>query len=295
MYSRLITFFLTLCVVLSSCSDREGKDISEYKDLTTGDSLLYYYLQYKALEYWERAENDTTLKSAEQRERFLEGVEKGISLVTDDENYNKGLRLGVRLANNLRDFEKKYNVDLKDEIMIASLRNGLNDENNSSALDDQREFYRLLDKMKEILKTQKRAAADKSLQKAAAERGMKKVIDKLYYKNLRNGTGPLAKSGDIINISVDYEKLSGDNLGLPTPVTVTVGGDGVPKVMDAAYQLLNQGASASFVTTAYSLFGSRTPMMSLEEDDVIIVNMILNGIVRPTDENHPGSAVVPRL
>ena len=31
-----------------------------------------------------------------------------------------------------------------------------------------------------------------------------------------------------------------------------------------------------------------------QDSDVVIISMILNNIVQPTDDNHPGSSVVPR-
>ena len=290
---KLACLILPAVILFGACENDKGRELSDYNNASTGDSLLYYFLQLKALEYWNNAVRDTTLRSPEQREKFLRGVEKGISLVTDDDNYNKGLRLGVRLANNLRDFEKKYEVDLNDEIMIASLRNGLAEGNDPPGMNEQREFYRLLDKMKNELKKRKRADADKALSEESAKRGMKAANEKLYYKYIRQGQGEYAKPGDLISIALDYENVNGDNLGLPSPITVTVGAEEVPKVMDAAYQMLNRGAIATFATTAYSLFGSRTGNMGLEDNDIVFVSMILNDIITPSDQNHPGSAVVP--
>lgn len=280
---RFHLLILTMVSVIASCGHK-GKELSEYKNTSTGDSLLYYYVQMKAREYWERATNDTALRSRQQRDIFLKGVENGISQVTDDDNYNMGLRLGIRLAYNLREFEKKYDVDLNDDILIESLRNGLEDESQMPALEDQKEFYRLLDKMKTILKNKKRGEADKALAKEASARGLVKLSDKLYYKIVRKGTGENVKNGDVINIAADYERTSGDNLGLPSPITVSVGDSELPKVMDLAYKQLNHGATAVFATTAYSLFGSRTSIMGLEDDEIVFVSMILNDIVSHREE-----------
>lgn len=289
---RFTFIFVLLAVIISSCDDPRGHELSDYKNASTADSLMYYYIQLKALEYWERAENDTNLRSREERDKFLEGVKKGIGIITEDENYNRGVRLGVRLAYNLYDFEKKYDVDLNEDIMLGSLRNALQDGRYIPAMEDQNEFYRLREKMRNILKDKKRGEAARILIEEAKNRGLQKVSDNLYYKIHRKGEGRTVRDGDLINISLDYERLDGDNLGLPSPITVTVGAEGVPMVMDRAYKLLSHGSSAVFATTAYALFGSRTKNMGLDDDEVVIVSMILNDIITPMDENHPGSATL---
>ena len=278
---------------LVSCGNDKGRELSDYPEASTGDSLLYYYMQMKAQEYWDRANSDTALRNPEQRKRFLEGVEKGISLVGDDDNYNRGLRLGVRFATNTKDFERKYDVDLNDEIMIEGLRYGLRDGNEDISIDNQKEFYRLLDKMKTALKEKEEAIAVKALADAAEKNGLEKISDNLFYKVIRKGSGPMVRDGDIIEVAADYERSDGENLGLPSPVTVTVGETSVPIVMNTAYKLLNRGTTAKFATTARALFGSRTSIMGLQDCDIVVISMILNDITTPSG-NHPGSTVVPR-
>lgn len=290
----LLPLAAALAVLLPACDKGNGRELSEYPQATTGDSLLYYFMQMQAQDYWDKTVSDTILRSPEQREKFLEGVEKGISLIGNNEAYNRGVRLGVRLAINLLDFEKKYDVDLNDGIMIESLRKGLSDEDHQLPLEDQQEFYRLLNKMKDQLKEKDRELARAALVKIAKDRGLQKVSDNLYYKTMRTGSGPMVADGDVIEVSADYQRADGDNLGLPSPITVTVGQSSLPQVMNDAYRRLNHGAVAQFATTAYQLFGSRTQIMGLNDSDVVIISMILNNIVQPTDDNHPGSSVVPR-
>lgn len=276
--------------ILAGCNNNNGRTLADYPEASTGDSLLYYYIQMRAHEYWDRAASDTMLNSAEQRERFAQGVEKGLSLVTDDDNYNQALRIGIRMGINLRDFEKKYDIDLDDEIIMASLRNGLSDERDIDILEDQREFYRLLAEMKETIKGRDKEIASKALVKEAQSRKLQKLGDNIYYKIMREGSGPKVTDGDIIEVSADYQRIDGDNLGLPSPVTVTVGQAGIPKVMNLAYKTLKHGSMAQFATSAYQLFGSRTAIMGLNDSDIVIVSMILNNIVSPSDDSHPGSS-----
>ena len=289
----LLLALLPLCL-LSSCGGSRGKELSEFPEASTGDSLLYYYIQLRALEYWDNARVDTMLRHPEQREKFLQGVEKGLSLVGDEEAYNRGLRLGVRLAYNLREFEQKYGVDLDDNIIAASLRNGLQDGKDIPALEDQKEFYRLLDKMKALLHDKMSGEALMDLSRQAEAHDLKKANDHLYYRILRPGQGREIQNGDVISVSVDYQRSDGDNLGLPSPIVVTVGDPGVPAVMDEAYRMLRQGTTAMFATTASDLFGTRTSIMGLQDDDVVVISLILNEIVNSSESNHPGAAVVPR-
>lgn len=282
-----------LALLAVGCGQGKGKELSDYPNASTGDSLLYYYIQLKGEEYLNNTSTDTALRSEEQRKLFLDGVEKGISLVGDNEAYNRGLRLGVRLAINLRDFESKYDVDLNDGIMIESMRNALQEGKERAALDNQEIFYSLLTKMKNQVKTKERQIAGQALAKAAGERGLKKISDNLYYKVLRPGKGPAVLNGDVIEVAADYQRADGDNLGLPSPVTVTVGSEGLPNVMNQAYRQLSRGAMVQFATTAYQLFGSRTAIMGLKDSDVVIINMILNDIMQSSDANNPGSFITP--
>lgn len=275
---KLPSIIAIIAILLSSCTDHDGRELSEYKEASTGDSLLYYYIQMRALEYWEKANTDTILRRYEERQKFLDGLEKGISLIGDDDTYNKGLRLGARLADNLRDFEKKYGVDLNDAIILESYRNALQDDGTINALEDQKEFYRLLDKMKSMLREKQNEEALQTLIKEAEGRKMEKISDNLYFKELRAGTGPAVKTGDIITVAADYQRTDGDDIGLPSPITVNVGADGVPIVMDQAYRKLRLGSSAVFATTAGALFGSRTSIMGLGDNEVVIISMILNNI-----------------
>lgn len=291
---KIIAILAIPVMLLVSCKNQDGRELAEYKAASTGDSLLYYYVQMRAHEYWEKANSDTILRSYEERQKFLEGFEKGVKLMGDDDTYNKGLRLGARLADNLYEFERKYGVDLNNEILIESYRNALRDNADLDALADQKEFYRLLDKMKAELRDKQRGEAMKELVKEAEGRKLEKISDNLYYKELRPGSGPNVKKGDIITVAVDYQRTDGDDLGLPSPITVTVGNEAMPIVMSEAYGKLSRGSSAVFATTASALFGSRTAMMGLQDNDVVIMSMILNDIVTPDDANYPISTMVPK-
>lgn len=264
-------------LLLSACDNSNGRKISDYSEMSTGDSLLYYYIQLRAHEYWEKAVSDTSLRSRDSRDSYLEGVEKGFDLVKDDDNFNLGLRNGVRMAVRLREFEQKYHIKLNEDIVLESLRNGLADERNLTPMDDQKQFYRLLDKMKRELRAVQKESAMKTLEAEAKKRGLEKLEENLYFKVLREGEGRKAVTGDVITVSSGYERVDGENLGLPTPVTVTLG-DNLPAVVNRAYSELSSGASAEFAATAQDLFGSRTSQMGLADDDVVIFYFILNQI-----------------
>lgn len=278
-----------LMLALSSCvRDDGGRDISDYEGATTGDSLLYYYVQLRAHEYWEHSNSDTTLRSAEERKKFLDGIKAGVGAVrNDDRSYNQGVYLGTQMATKLQEFERLYGVEIDEGIIIESFRRGLRDGADIPELQYQDEFYRLLDELKSQLRSKEREKSKMTLIGEARDHRMTKISDNLYYRIKRKGSGPYAAKGDVIYIAVDYERADGQDLAMPSPEMITVGGAGVPEVMDSAYMRLNKGTTAIFATTAEAIFASRAQIMGMRPDDVVIVTITMNDIVRPNDPDNP--------
>lgn len=71
------TIIATSLALLASCGPDKGRDISEFRNASTGDSLMYYYTQMRAYEYWREADSDTSMRNPEQRRRFLDGLKAG--------------------------------------------------------------------------------------------------------------------------------------------------------------------------------------------------------------------------
>ena len=284
---KLFSLLSALLIVLSSCDSNRGKSISDYPDANMGDSLLFYYMKMRAHEYWEEAENDTTLRNPEARKKFLEGVAEGLEIAkNDDKYYSYGVQTGMQMALNILKFEKMYDVRLDRELALESLSRGLDDAEGNNEIEYQNNFYKILDRMKSMQRSKDHEKAKMSLIEEARGRNMTKLSDDLYYKIMRKGSGPYASTGNSAYVKVNYDRADGVDFALPSPEFVTIGAPGIPDVLNRAYVRLNKGSVVQFATTAESLFGSRTYVMGLKPESVIIVTITLNEIVSPHEENN---------
>lgn len=265
-------------LMLASCSEDKGKKLGDFPDATAADSLLYYYGQLRAYEYEQWAVNDTSLRSQKEREAFLRGVRDGLGRVGDDEAYNRGVRLGVRMGINLKKFEDNYDVDVKDEILLASIRAGVLDTVAIPEQKYQTRFYSILGRLKLKRKEQSKAISRRSLVEEARRLKLAKYSDDLYFRIDRKGDGAQVRKGDVIYVNVDYRFADGSDLNMPTPEMVTVGAQGSASVMTQAYCMLTDGGSGVFATSAEAIFGSRTDLLGLNPADVIVVYISVTGI-----------------
>lgn len=282
MKNLLLTLVALACLGMAACKEKTGKDISEYSDATAADSLLFYFVQLRAHEFWEMAQGDTSFRSAEARERFLDGLEDGFnSVIKDDKYYNLGVRTGVRMAINLREFDKRYDIDIRTERAVPAFRYGLRDGADIPELNYQEEFYRLLDQMKSHQRERDHERARLTLIEEARHQEMSKINDDLYFRLLRKGSGSYAEYGNAVYVKVSFERADGEDIAVPSPGLVTIGAPGVPEALNLAYTRLNKGAVGLFATTAEALFGSRTYIMDMKPEDVLLVTITLNDIVSP--------------
>lgn len=282
----LKSIFIALAAVASgvftSCDSPQGKSLSDYDNPTAADSLLFYFVELRAHEFWENAEKDTMLRTPEAREQFLDGFEKGFkSIGKEDDYYNRGVELGVRMAINLQKFEKMYGMNINTSMAIPFLRFGLRDGADIPEFIYQESFYRLLNRFKQMQRNRDHEKARITLVEDARDMDMKKISDHLYYRVLKNGEGPYAQYGQSAHVRVNYERADGEDIAIPSPGLVTIGAMGVPEVLNLAYTRLNKGAVALFATTAEDVFGSRTYVMGMKPEDVLLVTITLNEIISP--------------
>lgn len=279
------------CVaLLSSCGPDMGKQLSDYKDATTADSMLYYYSRMQAYEYFKLAQNDTTLLHLDQREKYLEGVKDGIAAVrkgADNENYNLGLRRGARMMLRMLEIEETYGVHPDYEIMVESFTKGIMDT--AAHINQQlcqNKFFMLFDRMRAQEHEAQMERAAKSLIEEARRNNLAKIGPNLYYRIETKGKGEYAEYGDALQLSVKFRRSGGHPLVLPTTERMVVGAVGIPEVLNQAYTRLNKGSTGIFATTAESVFGSRSEIMGLNADDVLIITITLNEIDKP--DGNPG-------
>lgn len=279
MNKTLLPVIGALALVLSACGPERGHDLADMPDATAADSLLYYYAQLRAYEYWHKADTDTALRSPAERQKFLEGIKTGLDAVRkDDDNYNRGVRLGVRMALRMQELERSYGLKPDDDVLIESMANALQGDYEIPQLEYQDEFYRLLGRFEEKQRVKDRDAVRRNLTEVARDQQMAKIGDNLYYRLLKKGSGPNAHAGDVAYVAIDYRRDDGEDLAVPSPERVTVGAPGIPEVMTRAYERLNKGSIALFATTAEAVFASRTEIMGLRPTDVLLITITLNDI-----------------
>lgn len=271
----------------ATCDNHKGKQLSDYPSATTEDSMVYYLGQVRAHDYWENANNDTSLRSERERQQYLDGIKAGMDMMKRGEEnraYNQGVRVGVRIAYNLNAFERNYGIDLDRKILYAGIEQGLMDTHNKPANSCQKEFFRLMDGLKKEARERDRQRSQQTLIEEAREHNMSKLADNLYYRILRKGTGPYAHTGDAIFIASTYRLANGEDMGIPTPEMATIGAAGIPEILNKAYTRLNKGSVIEFATTAESIFASRSEIMGLKPTEVITVTVTMNDIISNLDD-----------
>lgn len=267
-------------VLVSGCDSDSARPLSEIKDADSADSLLYYFGQMRAGEYWRHAEGDSTMKSPDSRKRYMQGVIDGLRAVREnDEVYNTGFRLGVRAATTINGFRKDYGEGFNTSVLVSSMRYGLENENNVDQDVAQHEYYEVKGHLDAVMQRQDTAEGLRNLAREAAVHKFRKASDSLYYEIQQEGFGPLIVPGDVVYVNVTYLRANGLNIGVPTPEQLTVGSGAMPEVITRAYCMLRKGSRARFMTTAAELFGDRSEIIGLRMSDVMVVTVCVKDIV----------------
>ncbi len=120
--------FLPLLTACGGDNAEQAKSIADYKNATTADSLVFYFGQMRAAEYWREAHADTTLASRESRDEFLKGLRAGMDAVRSNMAYNQGVYLGIQLAMNLNEMDEGYGIKTKKDIMLEAFADGLRND-----------------------------------------------------------------------------------------------------------------------------------------------------------------------
>ena len=280
---RLLPLAALLIGLVAACTPYRGKTLAEYPDADAGDSLLYLYAQIRANEYWELARNNPDLKETEERVNFIDGVRKGIEamrLKGDNEAYNMGVTAGVKIADRVIEFEQRYGIELNDEILLASLTQGLEDSTDEVPIVEvQDEYYRIIAKLKNKRRIELTPKVRMQLLELARKLQLSKIKDNLFYRIEKKGVGPYPNPGDAMLISADYELPDGEVIGMPPTERIVLGSLGIPRVMDRAYSRLNKGSVGIFLTSADAVFGSRCHIMGVNPEDMLIITVTVNDII----------------
>lgn len=171
---------------------RQGKPLSDYRNPSTLDSMIYYYGQVQGYDYLKRAQNDTSMLTEEQRRLYLDGVRAGIEALREgakNEIYNQGVRRGARIAMKVMEIEREYNVTFNDDFFMESLTYVLmNPEIHNNGIAAQKSFYNLYDGIRNKHRSDMRKEAMRNLTEEARDLKLSKIDSNLYYRIIHKGS-----------------------------------------------------------------------------------------------------------
>lgn len=258
MHKILSLLAMGALLVLSGCKN-SPKSISDLKGEEAEDSMMYFFGEMNANNYWQDAESDTTLRSEEARKEFMEGLRDGLDMDRSSAAYNKGLQLGVRLGIRVREFEDRYGVKLPKNVLADAMDNCLNDApENINIAEAQKGFYAIKDRYEFNATEKDIQAATGNLEEMAEKMGFSKLSDTLYVKVVIPGRGPKFKLGDRIPLEATASTLNGQDLVTKQfPDSVTLGEGRLRPVVSVAVLTMNDGEICQFMTTPRTLLGKR--------------------------------------
>lgn len=271
MHRRLLFSFLGVALLLAGCN-KPPKSIADLKNATEADSMMYYFGEMQAANYWMDAETDTLLRTKEAREAFIRGFRDAMELDEDDSAYNKGLQLGIRLALRLREFNKRYDIKLSEKVLAASLEAHLESDTCVNIAEAQQGFYNIKDRYEFATAGKELTSAKKSLEIESRDKGFTEINDTLYAKDVTpRGSQPAFKFGDRLAVEITVSTVDGKEITTRQfPDSITLGEGRVPKVVQLGILSMSDGQTRQFMTTPRTLFGRRFANYNLLYNEPVI-------------------------
>ena len=274
--------------MLASCSNEKGGDagrsIADYGELTTADSLLYYFGQLRAADYWQYAKSDSVLASRESRDEYLKGLRAGLDAARTGDAYNQGLYVGVQLAMNMKEFTDEYGVELNRKLVYNAIEDGLANDSAVNTVEANRMFRQVL----EVLNTQKEAkdreTSIATLSEAAKAGKWQKISDTLYGGLVKAaGEGAVVKTGDMVGIEVEINDTDGREIDRRSMERTRVG-QSFPGPITDAINTMKIGETRTFYTTAPAMFGRMMGRYNLKATQVLAFTVKLSAPAAPKTE-----------
>ena len=257
MHKPILLLILGGAIALTGCKNTP-KDMADLQGGSREDSMMYYFGEMQANNYWQDAETDTLLRSEDAREDFMRGFRETITMGSNNPAYNKGLELGLRLALRVREFEDRYDVNLPEDVLAAALENSLKNEHSVNVAQAQKGFYNIKDYY-ELRSSEKDLKISKGkLAQDAKENGFSMISDTLFVKTVTPGSGPKYKIGDRLAVDITVSTLEGKEITTRQfPDSVTLGEGRLRPVVREAVLSMQDGQTCQFMTTPRTLMGRR--------------------------------------
>lgn len=272
MKKEFLLFLLLGALVITGCGRGGQGKTPDLRDATAEDSMMYYFGEMQAANYWQDAETDTLLRSEKSRDAFVRGFRKALTIDDDNAAYNKGLQLGVRLALRLRELDARFGIDLPEEMLADALEYYLSSDTLVNSARAQQGYYKIKDRYELTAATKETNAAKTNLAKKGKARGFEMVNDTLYARDI---TPPAKvrkfKEGDRLAIQITASTIDGREIATRQfPDSVTLGEGRIPLVVRHAIYTMTNGQTRQFMTTPRTLFGRRYSVYNLPYDEPVI-------------------------
>lgn len=259
---------LTACNGNSSENDATVRPISDYKDMTIGDSVAYYYGQMASMDFWRSVQGDSVLSSREGRDSYLKGLRAGYDAMRDDDAYNKGYYMGVQLAMQMKELCGDYNITANKTILLNSFEDGLKNDSVLNMAEVQQGFNEVVT----TLQAQKDAAdkkkAEETLKGEAAAKKWQMINPSLYASAGRGGEGALLKEGESVGFSMTITNAQGKDLDRRDNPDMVVGKMTQGPVTQALLTM-KVGETRTFYTFANALLGRFAQRYGLKSDEIV--------------------------
>lgn len=272
LYSLLLPALLLVSLI--GC-EKKPQSLADLKDGTPADSMMFYFGQMQASNFWQDAASDTLLRSIEARKEFLKGFNAALKMENEKaaSPYNKGLQLGLRLAIRLREFQERYGMEFSESIMSAALEQAiLKDSCDIDIAEAQKGFYLIKDRLELIAANKDVADAKGNLASEAKRMGFTMITDTLYAKDITPaGNGPTLKEGARVAVEVTASTIDGTEIvAKQFPDSLTIGEGRVPNIVSVGMRTMTSGQTRTFMTTPRTLFGKRYAIYHLPSDQPVI-------------------------
>lgn len=257
------------CIAVS-CQTNGGSSLGA--DASQTDSMMYYLGEMNGADYLRQAVSDTTLKEGGSKQAYLNGVRAGLSALKEgDENYNRGVMLGVQMAASMIAYSEQMEIPVDKNAYLSSLSSTIMADTLPNVQNAQMELNRLMQDIQKSKDEREKVASQESLKAAAEAAGLPKIDDDLYGKVTATTDSAILNVGDEVTAQVNLTKENGE------PVTYPISGKGKignkrafgSDVVSNAMLNLKSGETGEFMTTAHALFGTRVQQVGLKSNDVL--------------------------
>lgn len=286
---NLIFAGATSLLLFSACSNDNGdkiRTLADYDNVTTADSLLYYFGQLRAVDYWHYAYNDTTLKTRQSRDEYLKGLRAGLDAAQENDAYNQGLSVGVQLAMNMQEFSDEYGVKLNRQIVFNAIQDGLKNDSAVNGGEANQMFRRVLEELNIQKEKNDRENAIATLEEAAKAGKWQKIGESLYAGPVKvQGNGPAVKSGDFVGVNIEINNTDGKEIDRRNQDRAKVG-QSFPGPVTEALLTMKIGESRVFYTTGPAMFGRFIGRYNVKPTQLLTFTLTVSEPSAPkTEEN----------